>query len=289
MVFRQSAPPEANPVAAEAAATKKKRDLRPLRRLTPYLWPYRGQIAGAVVALAVASATVLGFGRGLKAVVDQGFALGNPQLLDQALLVMLGAILLLAVSTYGRFYLVSFVGERVVADLRRALFAHVLTLSPAYFESRPIGDVISRLTTDTTMLQTVVGSSISVALRNVLLFTGGLAMMLWTSPKLTLYAVAVVPLVVVPIIIFGRQVRQLSRQTQARIGDIGSLIDEALTGIRTVQAFTHETAETARFNGVVEDTFTTAIRRVTARARLSVIVIVLAFGSVGFILWAGGP
>jgi ATP-binding cassette subfamily B protein len=272
--------------APETAA--KRRDLSPLRRLVPFLKPYRAAIAGACVSLTVAAGTVLGLGAGLRALVDQGFAAGNPALLDQGLLVMLGVICILAASTYGRFYLVSWIGERVVADLRRAVFNHVVKLSPSFFESTRTGEVLSRLTTDTTVLQVVVGSTVSIALRNLLLLTGGSVMLLFTSPKLTGLVFLVVPLVVFPIVIFGRRVRKLSRESQDRIADIGSFVDEALGAIRTVQAYGHENAERRNFGTQVEGAFDVAIKRVRTRAALTVIVIVLVFSAIGTILWVGG-
>ncbi|WP_429644771.1 ABC transporter transmembrane domain-containing protein [Skermanella aerolata] len=265
-----------------------RRDLSPLRRLVPFLTPYRTAIAGAFLSLTVAAGTVLGLGAGLRALVDQGFAAGNPALLDKGLLVMLAVICILAASTYGRFYLVSWIGERVVADLRRAVFDHVVKLSPSFFESTRTGEVLSRLTTDTTVLQVVVGSTVSIALRNMLLLIGGSVMLLFTSAKLTGLVFLVVPLVVFPIVIFGRKVRKLSRESQDRIADVGSFVDEALGAIRTVQAYGHENAERRNFADRVEGAFDVAVQRVRTRAALTVIVIVLVFTAIGTILWVGG-
>jgi ATP-binding cassette, subfamily B, bacterial len=291
-VFRASPQVEATqkPVADtdSVTAATPRRDLSPLRRLVPFLKPYRTAIAGACLSLTVAAGTVLGLGAGLRALVDQGFSAGNPALLDKGLLVMLGVICILAVSTYGRFYLVSWIGERVVADLRRAVFDHVVKLSPSFFESTRTGEVLSRLTTDTTVLQVVVGSTVSIALRNLLLLIGGSVMLLFTSAKLTGLVFLVVPLVVFPIVIFGRKVRKLSRESQDRIADVGSFVDEALGAIRTVQAYGHEDAERWNFAGRVEDAFSVAIQRVRTRALLTVIVIVLVFTAIGTILWVGG-
>jgi ATP-binding cassette subfamily B protein len=290
-VFRASPQVEATQKAATGAdpvAAAPRRDLSPLRRLVPFLKPYRTAIAGAFLSLTVAAGTVLGLGAGLRALVDQGFAAGNPALLDQGLLVMLGVICILAASTYGRFYLVSWIGERVVADLRRAVFDHVVKLSPSFFESTRTGEVLSRLTTDTTVLQVVVGSTVSIALRNMLLLIGGSVMLLFTSAKLTGLVFLVVPLVVFPIVIFGRKVRKLSRESQDRIADVGSFVDEALGAIRTVQAYGHEDAERRNFADRVEGAFDVAVQRVRTRAALTVIVIVLVFTAIGTILWVGG-
>lgn len=241
-----------------------------------------------MVALIVAAGTVLGLGQGLRVLVDQGFAAGDSGLLDRALLVLLGVIALMAGATYGRFFLVSWVGERVVADLRRAVFDHVLTLSPAFFETAKTGEIMSRLTTDTTLLQVVVGSSVSIALRNLLLLLGGAVMLVVTSAKLTGLVFLVVPLVVAPIVVFGRRVRRLSRASQDRVADIGAFLDETLAAIRTVQAYTHEAVDRTLFAGRVEQAFGVAIQHARVRALLTVVVIVLVFGAVGTILWIGG-
>jgi ATP-binding cassette subfamily B protein len=290
-VFRASPQVEATQkpaTGADPVTAPPRRDLSPLRRLVPFLTPYRTAIAGAFLSLTVAAGTVLGLGAGLRALVDQGFAAGNPALLDKGLLVMLGVICILAASTYGRFYLVSWIGERVVADLRRAVFDHVVKLSPSFFESTRTGEVLSRLTTDTTVLQVVVGSTVSIALRNMLLLIGGSVMLLFTSAKLTGLVFLVVPLVVFPIVIFGRKVRKLSRESQDRIADVGSFVDEALGAIRTVQAYGHENAERRNFADRVEGAFDVAVQRVRTRAALTVIVIVLVFTAIGTILWVGG-
>ncbi|WP_376959773.1 ABC transporter transmembrane domain-containing protein [Azospirillum sp. A26] len=274
--------------SARGEADARRRDLGPLRRLVPFLLPYKWRILGAMVALTVAAGTVLGLGQGMRVLIDQGFAGGDTSLLDRSLLVLLAVIALMAASTYGRFYLVSWIGERVVADIRRAVYDHVLTLSPGFFETTKTGEILSRLTTDTTLLQVVVGSSASIALRNALLFLGGTGMLLITSPKLTGLVALVVPLVVAPIIFFGRRVRKLSRDSQDRIADIGSFVEETLAAIRTVQAFTHEAIDRTLFGKRVEEAFDVAIRRVRVRAVMTVIVIVLVFGAVGIILWIGG-
>ena len=277
----------------EAAATSPDRprgriELKPLRRLVPWIAPYRAAVAGATVALTVSAGTVLMLGLGLRAVVDHGFASGEVALLDNALLVLLGVIALLAAATYARFYLVSWIGERVVADLRNAVYRHLVRLDPGFYETSKTAEIIGRLTTDTTVLQTVVGSSVSVFLRNVLLFVGGTAMLLITSPRLTFLVALVAPLVVVPIILFGRRVRRLSRTSQDRLADAGAIVDETLHGIRTVQAFGHEDLSADRFGLGVEKAFQAAIARVRARAWLTAIVIMMVFGAVGVLLWIGG-
>ncbi len=254
----------------------------------PYLRPYRLQLVGAAIALLVAAGTVLAMGTGLKFLIDQGFALGNPDLLDRAVFVLGGVVILLALASYGRFYLISWVGERVVADLRKALFDHVVGLSPGFFESTRIGEILSRIGTDTTLVQTVVGSSVSIALRNVLLFAGGLVMLLVTNPKLSGLVLLVIPMVVIPIVLLGRRVRRLSRASQDRLADVGAYAEETLNGIRVVQAFGHESTDRGRFSDRVEEAFLTAIHRVRNRAALTAFVIAFVFGAVTVVLWVGG-
>jgi ATP-binding cassette subfamily B protein len=264
------------------------RDLSKLRRLLQFARPYRLKILVALVALVVAASCTLVIGQGLRYVIDKGFGAASPELLDQALFALLGVIVVLALATYTRFFLVSWVGERVTADIRRAVFGHLLALSPEFFEVTRTGEVISRLTNDTQLLEVVVGSSVSMALRNFLLLVGGLAMLAYTSPKLTVLVLGVVPLVIVPILLFGRRVRRLSRASQDRVADVGAYIDEALHEIRTVQAYRHEQHDRQLFGMRVEQAFATAVQRIRQRALLIAIVILLSFASVGIILWIGG-
>lgn len=266
----------------------RRRDYRALRRLLGFVRPYRLQVALALAALTVAAVTILVFGSGLRWLVDRGFVGGDPALLDRALVGLLIIVAFLALATFGRSYLVSWLGERVTADVRRAVFENLLRLSPGFFETTRTGEVLSRLSTDTTVVQTIISSSASQALRNLLLFAGGTIMMAVTSPKLTGLVFVVVPLVVSPIIIFGRRVRGLSRESQDRLGDAGADIEETLNAIRTVQAFNREAPDAARVGGRIEAAFTAAISRSWARAVLAAVVILLVFSAVGAILWIGG-
>ena len=262
--------------------------LRTLARVGRFLRPYRKEILLAAIGLVVAASAVLAVGQGLKFVVDRGFAAADARELDRMLALMLGVIVVMAGATYMRFYHVSWLGERVTADLRRAVFDHLLDLPPSFFEATRTGEVISRLINDTTMLETVIGSSASMAIRNVLLMIGGIVMLTLTSPKLTLLVLAGVPLVVVPIILFGRRVRRLARATQDRVGDVGAFLDESLHEIRTVQSYGHEALDRRDFTARVEAAFGTAVRRIRQRALLVAAVILLVFGAVGVILWIGG-
>jgi ATP-binding cassette subfamily B protein len=259
-----------------------------LARIRRFLKPYRGRIAVAAIALIVAAGCVLVLGQGLRQVIDAGFASRDPASLDRALIGLLAVVAVLSVATYTRFYSVSWLGERITADLRRAVFSRILDMPPGFFETTRTGEVISRLTNDTALLEVVIGSSASFAVRNLLITTGSLVMLIITSPRLTALVVLGVPLVVVPILLFGRRVRRLSRATQDRVADVSAYVDEALHEIRTVQAYGHEPHDRRLFAERVETTFGTALARIRQRAVLIAAVIMLSFGAVGVILWIGG-
>ena len=274
--------------AGQDADRPASRDLRRLLMFWQFIRPYRGRVLATLVALCIASGTVLGLGFGLRILVDEGFASSDGAPLDRAVLVLFGVTLVLACATYSRFYLVSWLGERVAADIREAVFDRLLQLSPAYFELTRTGEVLSRLTTDTTLLQTTVGTSLSIALRNLLLFLGGTVLLAVTSAKLTGLVFLVVPLVVVPILVFGRKVRRLSRASQDRVADVSAYAEESLSAIKAVQAHVHEEIDRHRFTGHAENAFAVAVERIKARALLTAIVIVLVFGAISVILWIGG-
>lgn len=259
-----------------------------LRYLLHYLYPYRKQTLGAAVALVLTSSVVLGMGTALRHLIDQGIRKGDQQLLNQGYLILLGVVVALAIGTYTRYLLVSLVGEKVVADIRRDVFAKVLSMHTAYFESSRTGDLIARITTDTTLLQTVVGSSISVFLRNALLFTGGFVLLLITSVKLSEYVLMMLPLVIAPIVILGKRVRVLSRATQNKVGDISSHAEETIGAIRTIHAMALEDAENRRFTNLINETVATALSRIRMRALLTAIVICLIFGAIITVLYIGG-
>jgi len=260
----------------------------PARAMLALLKPYRGRVIVAALALVVAALAMLGVGQGLRAVIDKGFAAGDPAWLDRALVLMFGVIALLAAATYTRFYNVAWLGERVTADLRRRVFDHLLSLPPSYFEQGRTGAVISRLTADTTLIEQAVGSSLSIALRNVLILIGGLVMLFTTNLKLTLLVLCGVPLVVVPIVLFGRRVRRFAKISQDRVADLGNRIDETIHEIRIVQAYGHEDADRRDFASLVESGFVTALTRIRNRATLVAAVMVLVFGAITLILWIGG-
>ena len=259
-----------------------------LNLLGPYLRPYRGRAALALLSLLVAAGTVLAFGACLRALIDRGFAQGRPDVLNYALASLLVVAVVLAIASGARFYLVSWLGERVVGDLRRDLFAHVVRLGPAWFEVKRSGDVMSRISADAQLIEQVIGSSASIALRNTLMCIGGVAMLVITNPKLALYVLAVVPFVVAPIILFGRKVRRLSREAQARMADMVSEGGETLDAVRTVQAFAQEDRAAKRFGEATERTFAAARKRIARRAVMTTLVIFIVFAAVGFLLWMGG-
>ena len=266
----------------------KSRDFRYLRRTAGFLKPYTPRVIAAIVALLITGLAVLGLGQGLKALIDGGFGDGDAAALDRALYLLLALSVIMALGTYARFYMVSWLGERVVADLRQAVFDRVMSLHAGFFETTKTGEVLSRLTTDTTLLQSVIGSSASVALRNALNLVGGIVMLFITNPGLTAMVLLVVPVVVVPILIFGRRVRKLSRASQDRVADVGAFAEETINAMSTVQAFTHEEVDRTRFGAEVTNAFEVAVTRIRTRAALMAVVIVLVFGAIGVILWVGG-
>jgi len=262
--------------------------LSALRVLLPFLRPYRVRAVGAALALGVAAVLVLGLGQGVRRLIDVGFATSDRGHLDQAALIMFAVVAALGLSTGVRFYLVSWLGERVAADMRQAMFDRVLTLSPPFFETMRTGDVLTRLNTDTTLLQGLVGSAVSQWLRSLVIAAGAMAMLVVTSAKLAGIVVLVVPFVVLPLVVFGRRERKLARLAQDRISDIGAYAEETVNALRTVQAFTHEGVDRARFGGRVEASVAAAMARVSVRSMLIGLVIVLGFGAITFSLWVGG-
>jgi ATP-binding cassette subfamily B protein len=259
-----------------------------LRLMLPYLRPYLWHVAGALAALLISSGLVLGIGQGLRHLIDSGFGSHRAAALNGAALAMFGVVAALAVATSLRFALISWLGERCGADLRRDLFNHVITLSPGYFESARTGDILSRMTADVSVLQALVGSSVSMWLRSSLTALGALALLVATSPKLAGIVVLVLPVVVVPLILFGRREKRLSRLTQDRVGDLGAYAEEILSALPTVQGFTHEAVDRARFAGTVEGSVRAAMRRIRTRSLLILTVILLGFGAITFSLWVGG-
>ena len=259
-----------------------------LRRTYAFMLPYKPQLTLFVTALMVTSLATLSIGAGLRFVIDRGLSAGSSEMLDQGLAVLIGIVVVMSAGTFVRFYYISWIGERVVADIRKAVFSHILRLSPGFFETTKTGEILSRLTTDTSLLQQVIGSSLSITLRNVVALIGGVIMLMVTDARLTGLVALVVPSVVVPIILYGRKVRKLSRESQDRVADVGSYAEENLNAIRTVQAFVHEDIDRGYFSRNVEGAFLTAMRRIFARASLGAVVILLVFGAIATVVWAGG-
>ena len=266
----------------------KPKKLSSLLHLLTYLKPYKLRWIGAMIALLFTAGITLALGQGVKLLIDTGFGEGSLALLNQAVLVLLGIAMLMAAGTFTRFYLVSWLGERVSADIRTAVFNHIVTLHPSYFETNRSGEITSRLTTDTTLLQTIIGSSFSMALRSALTTVGGLVMLFITNTKLMLVVVGSVPLVMLPLMIYGRRVKKLSRDSQDSIADVGSYAGEIIQNVKTVQSYTQEQREKAAFGGHVERAFDIARHRVKQRAILMAAVLLLVFGALSLMLWVGG-
>lgn len=261
-----------------------------LRGLLKFLLPYKKQFVLAGIALIVAAGATLAIPYAFRQMIDLGFGANGIQStthINTYFLALFGVACILAVATAARFYMVSWLGERVTADVRSAVYAHVVMQSPQFFETTKSGEVLSRLTTDTTLIQTLIGTSISMALRNMLLFSGGLVMLFVTSIKLSSIILVTLTATVLPIVWFGRRVRTLSRDSQDRVADSSALAGEILNAMPTVQAFTHEKIESERFGKTVENAFKTAMRRIRARSLLTMIAILLIFGAIVFVLWLG--
>jgi ATP-binding cassette subfamily B protein len=274
-------------IERDAERREKSKNLAPLRALKPFVLPYRGMIAAAGAALIVAAGATLALPMAVRGVIDHGFSAEDASRIGQYFLALIAVAGVMGAAAATRFYFVTWIGERVTSDVRARVFSHVLSLSPNFFESTRTGEVLSRLTADTTLIQIVVGSSASFALRNVVMGIGAIGMMIVTSPKLAALCLFGVPLVVLPIILFGRRVRRLSRESQDRIADTSAYAGEALSAIATVQAFTHEDVDRANFSRAVEDSFVTAIRRTKMRAVMTAFVIFLVGSCVVGVLWAG--
>ncbi len=264
------------------------RNLCPLLRLLGFVRPYLGRALLASLALMVAAAAVLAFGQVIRKLVDSGLKTGSEVALNRSLLLFLVVVLAMAGAILMRSYLLAWIGERVIADVRTAVFTRVLGLDLGFFETTRTGEIISRLTSDTTLLQTVVGSTLAMALRTSLLVLGGLFMLARTSPHLTGLVLLGVPLVVLPLWLIGYRLRRLARASQDRIADVGAYVDEVLHAIRTVQSFCHEAIDRARYGERVEAAFETARRRARLSAALSAIATALTFGAIGMVLWVGG-
>ncbi|MBC6961847.1 MAG: ATP-binding cassette domain-containing protein [Nitrosomonas sp.] len=253
-----------------------------------FLKPYKLSLSFSLAALFLTAGITLSLGQGIRLMVDRGFATQSPDLLTRYVLIFLLLVVLLAIGTFTRYYWVTWLGERVIADIRRKVFAHLIELHPGFFEANRSLEIQSRLTADMTLLQSVVGSSISVALRNLIMLAGGIVWLFITNAKLTVIVMLSIPLIIVPILLFGRRVRVLSRQSQDRVAAVGAYVGEMLGQIKTVQAYNHQAMDKMHFDQYVEDAFHIARQRTLQRAWLIAVVIVLVFGAIGMMLWIGG-
>ena len=265
----------------------KARSLRPLRELGPFLEPYKGTLLAALCALLVAAAAQLALPIVFRHLIDQGVVTRNLALIDRYFLIFLIAAALFGMFAALRFYMVSWLGERVVADIRSAVYARVIRMDPTFFEVTRTGEVLSRLTTDTTLVQSIVSTGLSISLRSLVTLVGSLALLTYTSPKLTGLILVLIPLVIAPLLTLGRRVRKLSRTSQDRVADASAMADETLNAVQTVQAFTLEHLHSTRFDTAVEHSFTVAVHRSRARALLTALGTSLVFGAVTLVLWLG--
>ncbi|MFN3016047.1 ABC transporter ATP-binding protein/permease [Vibrio coralliilyticus] len=266
----------------------KSKNLGILLELIKFIRPYQWKVIAALVALVFTASLTLSVGQGVRLLIDEGFAQQSTQELSSATQLILALTVMISIGTFFRFYLVSSVGERVSADIRLAVFNHVITLHPSYFETNGSGDIMSRITTDTTLLQSIIGSSFSMAMRSALMCVGAVIMLFATNIKLTLIVLASVPFILVPILFYGRRVRALSRQSQDSMADVGSYAGEAIEHIKTVQSYSHEAQERASFATEVERAFEIGRQRVKQRAILISGVIVIVFSAISGMLWVGG-
>ena len=267
---------------------KEEQAFKSLLPIFSFIKPYKLMVVMALIALLMTAGVNLSLGQGVKFVIDNGFIAGSEQQLTSAITGLIALIFLLAIGTFSRFYLMSWLGERVSADIRQAVFNKIVTLHPSYFEENRSGELMSRLTTDTALLQSIIGSSLSMALRSTLMLMGGIVMLLVTNLKLTLFVLVCVPLILVPMMVYGRKVRRLAESSQEAIADIGTYAGEIIQNIKVVQSYTHEQREQAAFGEEVEKAFAVAKQRIKQRSLLIAAVIFLTFGAIAMMLWVGG-
>ena len=259
-----------------------------IKKAAQFIAPYQRQVIYSLLALLFTATITLSIGQGIRLLIDQGFATQSKDLLSQYVVIFLLLVIALAIGTFTRYYWVTWLGERVIADIRSKVFNHLIHLHPGFFEENRSLEIQSRLTADMTLLQTVIGSSVSFALRNLIMMIGGIIWLFITNTKLAALVTICVPLVVIPILIYGRRVRHLSRQSQDKIAAVGAYVGEVLGQIKTVQAYNHQSIDQRKFHDQVEEAFAVAKQRATQRALLIAIVILLVLGAVGLMLWVGG-
>lgn len=266
----------------------KSKNIRVLSKTFSYLKPYRFQMALSSFALLFTAGVTLGLGQGLRHLVDAGFSARSKEELGYSLAFIILVGILLAIGTYIRHYTVSWIGERVASDIRRDVFKHIIFIHPSFFETNSPGEIQSRITTDTTLIQTVIGSSASIALRNILMFVGGIIFLFITNAKLSMIVLLSVPFIVFPILYYGKKVRNLSRSTQDKIANIGTYVSESLLNIKILQSFHHQEEDIQKFTQTVEDAFAVAVSRIKQRALLIAAVILFILTGISVMLWIGG-
>jgi len=279
--------PAAEPIAKLGGGREKSRSLKPLASLMPLVLRHRARVVAAIVALVVAAGATLAVPLAVRRVIDHGFSAANAQFVDQYFMMMLLVVAILAMASAGRYYFVTWIGERVAADVRDKVFSHLLTLSSVFWDANDTGEVMSRLTADTTQIKTVFGSSVSVALRNAVMLVGATGMMVWTSPKLSGLVLIAIPLIVLPLVLFGRKVRRLSRFAQDTLASSAAMAQETLQAMPAVQANAQEKRLDEKFSNSTSLAFDAARQRTTARALLTAAIIFLAFGAIVAVLWYG--
>ena len=271
----------------QARRRQKSKNVQPLKALMPFILQYPWRVFGAFVSLVLAAASTLTLPVAVRYVIDNGFSGTDAAAVDIYFKAMMAVAVVIGIASASRFYFVSWLGERVTSDLRLAVYTHITKLSPSFFEVTKTGEVLSRLTADTTLIKTVVGSSASIALRNIFMFIGAAVMLSITSLSLSSLAILILPMIIVPMILFGRMVRRLSRASQDRIADTSAMASETIQSIQVVQAFTHEEEDRRKFSEIVENSFATAKMRVMARSLLTALAFTLVFAGVVGILWLG--
>lgn len=259
-----------------------------LLQVSSYLKPYKLMLFGVFISLIITSAAVLFISRGVKIFIDEGISGNNSEMLDQSLFFLFGIIIVLASFTFLRFFLITWTGEKVIADLRRDIYNQMLRLSPGYYERNSTGEVLAYIIADTSLLLTVIGSSLSVALRNAVLFVGGIAMLVFTSKKLTLMILVLIPIVIAPIMLLGRKLRKLSKESQDKVGELSAISEQTISGLKTIQAYVRESKEIETFSNKIKEQMALTLKRISLRGAVTMTVITLVFGGIGFILWIGG-
>ena len=283
---RQPATPTKNPMT-DSAPNSPRRSLGSLTLILPLLRQHTGLLAGWLVFLVISSSATLSLPVAVRHMIDAGFADANPASINASFLALFGVAVVLAVATAARYFCVSLLGERVVADLRRRLYNHLLTLDQAFFERTRIGEITSRLSADSELVQIVVGSSLSVAVRSAATFIGASVALVWTSPRLAAYAALVIPLVILPMVLSGRRLQKLSSDNQDRIADASAVANETLNAMHAVQAYAREPTERQRYGDAINRAIATSRRRIGARALITALAILLVFGAIVLVLWAG--